>query len=167
MTAYKPHTVTNNRFQLLDNFQEDDSPADLRSRISQPGKDYRSAAKVRSARRDGEQQVMKDVGKTHFHNADFNNPDTEHNLTIPVIVKEQALTSKSNPVKRKSNKSSHKKDHKVLIIGDSHARLYATSVKSEIKKNYDFQGLVKPGAGAGIQVNTANSDIKNSTKTML
>jgi len=107
---------------------------------------------------------MKDIGKTHFHNADFDNPNTEHNLTIPVIVKGQALTSKSNPVKRQSNKSSHKKDHKMLIIGDSHTRLCATNVKSEMKKNYDVQELVKPGAGAGMLVNTANSDIKNLTK---
>ena len=52
----------------------------------------------------------------------------------------------------------------MLIIGDSHTRLCATNVKSEIKGNYDVQGLVKPGAGAGILVNTANSDIKNLTK---
>jgi hypothetical protein len=140
------------------------TPADLRSRISQPGKDYRSAVKVRSARRNGEQQVMKNIGKTHFHNADFDNPDTEHNLTIPVIIKGQALTRKSNPVKRQSNKSSHKKDHKVLFIGDIHTRLCATNVKSEVKKNDDVQELAKPGAGAGMLMNTANSDIKNLTK---
>ena len=52
----------------------------------------------------------------------------------------------------------------MLIIGDSHTRLCATNVKSEIKGNYDIQGLVKPGAGAGILVNTAKSDITNLTK---
>jgi hypothetical protein len=53
-----------------------------------------------------------------------------------------------------------RRDHKVLIIGDSHTRLCATNVKSEIKDNYDAQGQVKPGA----LVNTANSDITNLTK---
>ena len=108
--------------------------------------------------------MTKDIGKTHLSNANFNNPDMKNNLTLPVIVKEQALTNTSNSVKRQSNKSSHKKEHKVLIIGDSHTRLCATNVKSEIKNNYDVQGLVKPGAGAGILVNTANSDITNLTK---
>ena len=50
VTAYKPYTVNNKRFQLLDNLQENNSPADLPSRNSQPGKHHRSTAKVRSAR---------------------------------------------------------------------------------------------------------------------
>jgi predicted phosphodiesterase len=52
----------------------------------------------------------------------------------------------------------------VLIIGDSHIRLCATNIKSEIKDSYDVQGLVKPGAGSGTLVNSATSDICNLTK---
>jgi hypothetical protein len=137
---------------------------DVPSELPQPGMDYSSAARVRSARVKGERQVMKDIGKTHFYNANFSKPDTKNNHTIPVIVKGQALTSKSNPVKRPSSKSFHRKDHKVLIICDSHTRLCATNVKTEIKDKYDVQRLVKPGAGAGTIVNTANSDITNLTK---
>ena len=107
--------------------------------------------------------MSKVIDKTHLRNASFNKTDTRNNLTIPVIVKGQALTSKSNPTQRKS-KTSHRRDHKALIIGDSHTRLCATNVKSEIKDKYDVQGLVKPGAGAGILVNTANNDIANLTK---
>ena len=80
------------------------------SELPEPGMDYRSAARVRSDRVKGERQVMKDIGKTHFHNANFNKPDTKNNHTIPVIVKGQALTSKSNPIKRPSSKSFHRKD---------------------------------------------------------
>jgi len=104
----------------------------------------------------GDRQMTKDIGKTCFHNASFNNPDTKNNLTISVIVKGQALTRKNNPVNGQSSKSSHKKDHKVLIIGDSHNTLCATNIKSEIKDNCD--------AGAGLLVNTANSDITDLTK---
>jgi len=164
VTANKPHTLTKNRFQLLDHLQENDSPMDVLSEFPQPGKIYQCAVRARSARVKGERQVTKDIGKTHFHNANFNNPNTKNNLTIPVIVKGQALTSKSNPVKRQTSKSSHRRDHKVLIIGDSHARLCAANVKADIKDKYDVQGLVKPGAGAGILVSTANSDITNLTK---
>jgi hypothetical protein len=112
----------------------------------------------------GERQVTKVNDKTYLRNANFNNPNTKYNLTIPVIVKGQALTSKSNPVQRQSSKSSHRKDHKVTIIGDSHTRLCATNIKSKMKHNYDVQGLVKPDAGAGISVNTDNSDITKLTK---
>jgi predicted phosphodiesterase len=52
----------------------------------------------------------------------------------------------------------------VLIISDIHTRLCATNFKFEIKDNFDVQGLVKLGAGAGILVNTANCDITNLTK---
>jgi hypothetical protein len=123
--------------------------------------DYHSIVRDRSACVKGERQVMKYIGKTHFHNVNFNDPDTKNNHTIPVIVKGQALTSKSNPIQRQSSKSFHRKDHKVLIIGDSQTRLCATNIKAEIKDKYDVQGLVKPGAGAGILAKTANSDITN------
>jgi len=126
--------------------------------------DYHSTVRVRNACVKGERQVTKDIGKTHFHNANFNDPDTKNNHTIPVIVKGHALTSKSNPVKRQSSKSFHRNDHKALIIGDNHTRLCATNIKAKIKDKYDVLGLVKPDAGAGILANTANSDITNLTK---
>jgi hypothetical protein len=50
VTADKRCTVTKNRFQPLDNLQENDFPTDAPSVISQPGKNYCSAIKVRSAR---------------------------------------------------------------------------------------------------------------------
>ena len=108
--------------------------------------------------------MTKDIGKTRLRNANFHSPDTKNNLAIPVIVKGQAHTSTRILAKKHNSKSSHRKDHKVLIIGDSHTRPCTTNVKSKIKRNYDVQGLVKPGAGIGILVNTANSDIKDSTK---
>ena len=49
VTAYIPYPVTKNRFQPLDNLQVKDFPADAPSVISQPGKNYSSAIKVRSA----------------------------------------------------------------------------------------------------------------------
>jgi len=42
----------------------------------------------------------------------------------------------------------------------------AANVKSKIKDNYDVEGLVKLGAGAGILVNIANSYITNLTNAM-
>ena len=62
--------------------------------------------KVRKARVKGDHQITKDIDKTCFHNASFNNPDTKNNLTVSVTVKGQALTRKNNPVNRQSSKSS-------------------------------------------------------------
>ena len=130
VTANKPYTETKNRFQLLENLQEKDSPVYVPSELPQPGMDYRSAVRVRSARVKGERQVTKDNGKTHFHNTNFNKPDTKNNHTVPVIAKGQALTSKSNAIKSQSSKSLHRKDHLVLIIGDSHTRICVNKSQS-------------------------------------
>jgi len=97
-------------------------------------------------------------------NTIFNDLDSKGNSTIPVTVTGQALTRKRYPVKRQSSNSSRTKDHKVLIIGDSHTRLCAINVKSEIKDSYDVQGLVKPGAGSETLVNSATSDMTNLTR---
>jgi hypothetical protein len=57
------------------------------------------------------------------------------------------------------------KEHKVLFVGDSHARNCAANVKTNIRDNFEVQGLVKPGAGTDILVNSANSDIMSLSKS--
>jgi Ca2+-binding RTX toxin-like protein len=41
------------------------------------------------------------------------------------------------------------------------ARNCAANVKTDIRDNFEVQGLVKPGTGADILVNSANNDIMN------
>jgi len=38
-------------------------------------------------------------------------------------------------------------------MGDSHARNCAANVKTDIRDNFEVQGLVKPGVGTDILVN--------------
>jgi len=100
-------------------------------------------------------------GPKKLHDTDMN-----LNYTIPVIVNGQVFSSKSekmsaisdketdngeSPVSWFSSKSSHMKDHKVLIVGDSDARNYAANVKTE--------------TGTDILVNSANSDIISLSKS--
>jgi len=115
------------------------------------------------------QKQMKEPKKLH---------DTDMNLnyTIPVIVNGQVSSSKSekmsaisdeetdncdstSAVNRFSSKSSLMKGHKVLIIGDSHARNCAANVKTVIRDNFDVRELVKSSAGTDILVNSANNAI--------
>jgi hypothetical protein len=51
-----------------------------------------------------------------------------------------------------------------VIIGDSHVRLWAQNIKSELKTNTHVYGLVKPGAGVDTLVTTANNAITSLTK---
>jgi len=44
---------------------------------------------------------------------------------------------------------------------------FVQQTSDQIKHNYYVQGLVKQGTGAGILVDTANSDIANLTKKLM
>jgi len=46
------------------------------------------------------------------------------------------------------------KDHKVLIIDDSHTRNCAANVKTDVRNNFEIHELVKSGAGTDILVNS-------------
>jgi hypothetical protein len=102
--------------------------------------------------------------------------------TIPVIVNVQVSISKSDklnavsvkesincdsesPINWFSSKSSCTKDHKVLIIGDSHTRYCAANVKTNTRDNFEVQGIVKPGAGTDVLVNFANNGIMSLCKS--
>jgi hypothetical protein len=100
--------------------------------------------------------------------------DLNLNYTIQVIVNGQVSSSKSEKMSAISDKetdncdgessviwfsmSSHIKDHKVLILGASHTRNCAANVKTDIRDNFEVQGLVKPGSGTDILMNSANND---------
>jgi signal recognition particle GTPase len=49
--------------------------------------------------------------------------------------------------------------HKVLIVGHSHARKYATNLQHNLGKNYKVTGFIKPGAQMREIINTANEGI--------
>jgi hypothetical protein len=57
--------------------------------------------------------------------------------------------------KKKDYKQKGRK-HKILIIGDSHARGCA----AEIKANLKVQGFVNPGVGLKTVTSTAKNDIR-------
>jgi hypothetical protein len=138
---------------------------ELQKKFPQLREEYRTVVRTRSARVRIENQMLKNNGKTTFRSANSNSATMNKNFTIPVIVQGQALTSKNNNVRTQISKPPHRRDNKLLIVGDSHARLCATKVKSKIKGSFDDMGIVKPGAGAGVLVNTANSDVANLTKS--
>jgi len=56
------------------------------------------------------------------------------------------MTDRESLVNRFSNKSSCRKEHKVLTVGESHTRNCAANVKTDIRNNFEVQGLLKPGA---------------------
>jgi hypothetical protein len=130
---------TNNSFQVLDKLHASDSIVATPSEIPQTGKVHK---------------YTKNTGRTC----------RQEDGQAPVIVNGSTTVSKNTPVKRQSKIATNKKDHKLLIIGDSHARLWTQNVKAQIKNNFHVQGLVKPGAGADKLETSAKSDITSQTK---
>ena len=60
-----------------------------------------------------------------------------------------------------------KKDHCIIIVGDSLSKDCATNMKSYLSNNYRVQGLVKPGTCLDILTKVAINVIKNLTKNDL
>jgi hypothetical protein len=56
------------------------------------------------------------------------------------------------------------KEHKIFILGDSHSRKCAANVKPHLTKNFEIEGLVKPGSGTNILVTSAKNYIKGLSK---
>ena len=126
--------------------------------VPQTGKDHRNTIITRSS------QASKVISSTSSGNTDSHETEISNHRPIPVIVNGQTPMSTSPPAKRQKEDAAFKKDQKILIIGDSHTRLWTQNVKSHIKENFLVQGLVKPGAGVDVLVTTANSDITRLTK---
>jgi len=76
----------------------------------------------------------------------------------------QQLKSKGDYNKKISNK----KQNKIIILGDSHARGCAQEVQHNLGCDFEVQGIVKPGANTEIIVNTSPKITKkNSQKRTL
>jgi hypothetical protein len=46
--------------------------------------------------------------------------------------------------------------HRILVIGDSHARGLAMNLKQKLSNDYEVQGIVKPGSTLESLINTAS-----------
>ena len=57
-----------------------------------------------------------------------------------------------------------KKDHCIIIVGDSHSEGCATNVKSYLSDNYKLEGFMKPGTCLDILTKTATNVIKSLAK---
>jgi hypothetical protein len=66
-------------------------------------------------------------------------------------------------VQRAKNKHAKKK-HKIIVIGDSHARGCAAEIQLNLDEGFEVQGFVTPGTGVSTITTSANSDIQHLSK---
>jgi hypothetical protein len=101
-----------------------------------------------------------------------NNDGTCH---IPTIV--NGVTNVNHNPKHKQEDSNSTSDsvshiinlqnteHKIVIIGDSHARGSASNVKHNLNDNYKCSGFVRPGANTDTLISSVMEDIKHLTNS--
>lgn len=65
------------------------------------------------------------------------------------------------------NVSPRTKDHKVIIIGESHSRNSAANIKSTTKDNFGVQGVVNPDTGANILANSVIKNVRSLSKNVI
>jgi hypothetical protein len=58
-----------------------------------------------------------------------------------------------------------KAKHKIQILGDNHARGLANEFKYKLTRNYEIQGVIKPGSTLVNLVNTTPSDLNTLSKS--
>jgi hypothetical protein len=60
----------------------------------------------------------------------------------------------------KKQTSAKKKNHKILIIGDSHGRDCTSKVKYNLDSGFEVQGVIKPSASLTAITNSVNDEVK-------
>jgi hypothetical protein len=58
-----------------------------------------------------------------------------------------------------------KSKHKLQILGGNHARGLANELKYKLPRDYQIQGVIKPGSTLVNLVNTTPSDLKTISKS--
>jgi hypothetical protein len=77
---------------------------------------------------------------------------------VKVCVQDARLENRET-IQKKDYKQKGRK-HKILIIGDSHARGCAAEIKANLSKEFEVQGFVNPGVGLKTVISTAKNDLR-------
>jgi len=73
-------------------------------------------------------------------------------------------STKLRSVSNVSKKKPRNKCHKVILIGDSHARECAQKLSNYLNNSYEVIGYVSPGAGLKVISNLANKELDHCRK---
>jgi hypothetical protein len=90
-------------------------------------------------------------------------PNTPKNTTL-VAHNSEMNKDTSNNKKKRGRETLLRKKHKVIIVGDSHARGCAAELSRNLGETSEITGYVKPGTGLETITNTAREEIGNLTK---
>jgi hypothetical protein len=90
----------------------------------------------------------------------------QKNTFGPMTQRNGILNNSDNVmVKMYNDRTTIRKEHGIVVIGDSHSRGYAVEVKTHLINNFEVIDLVKPGAVAEILLKSAMSDMVDLSKS--
>jgi hypothetical protein len=91
----------------------------------------------------------------------LSNLKVNESTSAPIMEMENLNISGYQQTTRRTElaESGKKGKHKVLIVGDSHAKKCATNLQHNLGKNYKVTGFIKPGTQMREIINTAKEEI--------
>jgi hypothetical protein len=123
------------------------------------------------------QQIIKLLQEDKLNNINLKKRDIPSSQTYADIVANRAKTTNQdnkrgiNSTNKLTNKvlpkvKLGKKQHRIVILGDSHAKGMATELKYNLNSDFEVIGLVKPGSTLLNIAKSTYSDIKTLKKVM-
>jgi hypothetical protein len=107
------------------------------------------------------------AGRVEYCHQSTNQVTSASLYNIPTVINGQVLsTGKSVPTNKKAEQvvksnviNNQHKDHKVLLLSDSHGRGCEERIKNQLPSNFEVCGLVKPGASSSILSKIVSTEI--------
>ena len=169
-THYIPTTI--NGFELLSNYTKNTD--DYRPEKDKELPNYSGCLQGKSVHKEntskGNYKITTKASKhtCKKHDSDINSNHRNQQAhtkvsthAIPVLV--NGLTSvdagTKNVCHKPKNSSQQNEEHKIIIIGDSHARGSASNVKHNLNDNYRSNGFVRPGTNIDTLTSSTMEDI--------
>ena len=151
--------TTANRFTLLSNLEKDNmesTESQKHGKLAQMHKTHKSTKQQTTGQRiptivNGQTQYT-DNGKLPASN-------NKNNFQTPTTNQVNKLKEYS-----KCSKHAYQKQHKVVILGDSHARGCAAGVKHLLSSDFEVIGSINPGAGMKTIKDMASVQVQQLTK---
>jgi hypothetical protein len=145
-----------NRFEILANLSTDLDNHETKNKSVKEASEHKSLQQ-----RDFAQKENNRLGSRQVYKKDL--------LTkIPTLINGTVTRVSTKHTRHNLKKDTQTTvDHKIVILGDSHARGLSSNVKNNLDDNYSVCGFVKPQVNITTQISSMAADINLLTKNDL
>ena len=103
------------------------------------------------------------VTNGNYRNQQAHMKDSTHRIPVLVNVLTSMDVSARNIHHKPKSSTKQNKEHRIIVIGDGHARGAASNVKHNLNDNYRSSGFVRPVANTDTLISSMTEDIKHLT----